>query len=68
MLKTMIYDIIMFRQTIFVILTRNTSIYALYTYSHTALVAWDSVEGKYNTIHQYNIGYSSNYWNESFFI
>jgi len=26
-------DIIMFRQTIFVILTRNTSIYALHTYS-----------------------------------
>jgi len=35
---------------------RNTSIYALHTYSsHSALAARDSVEGKYNTIHQYSI-------------
>jgi len=47
----------MFRQTIFVILTRNISIYALHTYSfHTALDARDSVEGKYNTVYQYSIG------------
>jgi len=56
MLKTTMYDIIMFRQTNFVILTRNISIYALHMYSsHTALVARDSLEGKYNTIHQYSI-------------
>jgi len=49
-------NIIMFRQTIFVILTRNTSIYTLHTYSsHSALVVRDSVEGKYNTAHQYSI-------------
>jgi len=45
------YDIIIFRQTIFVILTRNISIYMFHTYlSHAALVARDSVEGKNNTI------------------
>jgi len=48
------YDIIMFRQTIFVI-NENTSIYGFHTCSfHTALVARDSVEGKYNTVHQYS--------------
>jgi len=46
----------MFRQIIFIILTKNTSIYALHLYSsHIALVARDSVEGKYNTVHQDSI-------------
>jgi len=46
----------MFRQIIFVILTR-TFIYALHTYSsHTALVARHSVEGKYNIAMLINAG------------
>jgi len=48
-LKTTIYDIIMFQQTIFVILTKSF-IYALHTYlSHTASVARDSIEDKYSS-------------------
>jgi len=64
-LKTTMYDIIMFRQTISVnhfckLLTRNTFIYTLHTYSsHAVLVAQDSIEGIYNAVHQYNISITS---------
>jgi len=49
MLKTTMYDQSC-SKIIFVILTKNISIYALHTYlSHTALIARDSVKGKYNS-------------------
>jgi len=62
----------MFRQIISVILTRNTFIYVLNTYSfHTQwlrmLVAQDSVKGKYNNIHQYNISIAATIEMRAFF-
>jgi len=68
-LKTTMFDIIMFRQTIFVILTQNIFIYALHTCSfHTVLIARDSVEGKYNTVHQSNISIAATIEMRAFFI
>jgi len=43
MLKTTMYDIIMFQQIIFVILTRNTSLYAPYIFVRWPPFEYESI-------------------------